>query len=306
MAPITLAVSIIAAGLIGLNAPIAVASAIRAPNADASAGNHTMPSPTIGLIKPGDSIGAVGSPLRGNTLYKGSADNSSGEAWYQLDKTGTATATIHVKNTSTGSSCTSQIVDLDNAYGSNGVVLQSTLNDNNAVTFPVTTPGLYYILLYGNGCFPTSTTTYSIEPKPSSAWIAPTPPATGTIKPGDSIGKVGKPLAGDTLYKGEADNATGEGWYQLEKTGTATATIRIENTVVLGSTNCANQVVYLDKGSGANIFYAHLGDNAATTFPVTTAGRYYIELIGDGCFPTTATTYSIEPEPGSAWRTTAP
>jgi hypothetical protein len=54
-------------------------------------------------------------------------------------------------------------------------VSQVGLGDNGAVNLQVTTAGLYYIELSGDGCSPTSTTTYSIEPETSSAWATPTP-----------------------------------------------------------------------------------------------------------------------------------
>ncbi len=266
-------------------------------------------SAATGKVKAGASIGAVGSPLLGDTLYKGTAATVSGQAWYQLDKTGAKTATVHVKDTSgSGSSCTSLVVDLDNANGVAGNVSQTILGDNGAVSLPVTTAGLYYIELSGNGCSPTTATTYSIEPEPSAAWTAPAPPTAGTTKAGVSIGAVGPPLLGDTLYKGTAAIVSGQAWYQLDKTGAKTATVRVEDTTVNGSTNCTSLVVDLDNANGVdgNVSQTILGDNGAVNLPVTTAGLYYIELSGNGCSPTTATTHSIEPENSAAWTTPSP
>ncbi len=266
----------------------------------------TSPTPpAAGTTKAGTSIGTLGAPLRGQKLYTGTAATQSSEAWYQLDKTGTATATIRVEDTviSGSTGCTSIQAYLDNAAGTSGVVNFTGLNDNGAVNFPVTTAGLYYIEIVGWNCTPSSATTYSVEPETASAWTSPTPPAAGTTKAGASMAMVGPPLLGDKLYKGTAATSSDEAWYQLDKTGTATATARVEDTVISGSTGCASIQAYLDNGTGGVVNSTGLNDNGAVNFPVITAGLYYIEIVGWNCTPTSATTYSVEPEPASAWTT---
>jgi hypothetical protein len=64
-------------------------------------------------------------PVRlGGMRYTATAATTSGEAWYQLDKTGCRTATILVEGTvvSGMSNCDGLVVDLDNAEASDGVV----------------------------------------------------------------------------------------------------------------------------------------------------------------------------------------
>jgi hypothetical protein len=268
----------------------------------------TPTPPTAGTTRAGVSIGTVGLPLRGDTLYKGTAATKSGEAWYQLDKTGTKTATVRVEDTvvSGMSNCDGLVVDLDNAKGAGGVVSSQVLSDNGAFNFPVGPAGLYYIEITGYDCTPDIGTTYSIEPETSSAWATPTPPTVGKIKASASMATVGPPLRGDTVYKGTAATRSGEAWYQLDKTGTKTATVRVEDTVVSGMSNCDGLVVDLDNGSGGVVSSQVLSDNGAFNFLVGPAGLYYIEITGYDCTPDIGTTYSIEPEPSSPWTSPMP
>ena len=290
--------------IIGWNCTPTTATTYSVEPETASAWTTPTP-PAAGTTKAGSSIGTVGAPLRGQKLYTGTAATRSSQAWYQLDKTGTATAIVRVEDTviSGSTGCGSIQAYLDNAAGTSGVVNSTGLNDNGAVNFPVTTAGLYYIEIIGWNCTPTTATTYSVEPETASAWTTPTPPAAGTTKAGTSMATVGPPLLGDTLYKGTAATSSGEAWYQLDKTGTATATIRVEDTVISGSTSCPSIQAYLDNGTGGVVNSTGLNDNGAVNFPVTTAGLYYIEIVGWNCTPTTATTYSVEPEPAAAWTT---
>ena len=145
-----------------------------------SGGGGTAPNPGPGSVKAGKSIGAVGSPLRGHMLYRGSL-GSVPDAWYQLDAKASG-ATIRVENTTVaGSPCATMQVTYDNADGSGGVIANPVQGDNSAVTFSVTAAGLYYIEITAFNCTATQATTYSIEPNPSSEWTAsPTAGATET------------------------------------------------------------------------------------------------------------------------------
>ena len=184
---------------------------------------------------------------------------------------------------------------------SGGVITNPVEGDNSAVTFTATAAGLYYIEIDSFNCTATNATTYSVEPEPGTGWAVPAPPTTGTTGAGTSIGTVGPPLQGDTLYKGTAATSTSQAWYQLDKAADAnTATIRVENTTVAGS-SCATIQVTLENSSGGVIANPVQGDNSAVTFSVTAAGLYYIEITAFNCTATQATTYSIEPNPSSEW-----
>ena len=263
----------------------------------------TPAPPATGTIKAGKSIGAVGSPLRGHMVYRGSL-GAVPDAWYQLDAKASG-ATIRVENTTiAGSPCATIRASYDNADGSGGVIANPVQGDNSAVTFTATAAGLYYIELNAFNCTATAATTYSVEPEPGTGWAVPAPPTTGTISAGTSIGTVGPPLQGDTLYKGTAATSTSQAWYQLDKAADAnTATIRVENTTVTGSA-CATIQVTLENSSGGVIANPVQGDNSAVTFTVTAAGLYYIEITAFNCTATQATTYSIEPNPSSEWTAT--
>jgi hypothetical protein len=149
----------------------------------------------------------------------------------------------------------------------------------------------------------------------ATAWAAPgsagdpVSPSAGTIKAGTSIGTVGDPLQGDTLYKGKIATTSTDAWYQLYKAaGSGTATIHFKDTTVAGSATCPDIAIHVDNADGTdgNVDSTSLGDNDAVTFSVTTAGQYYIELDSYNCGTGNAgATYSIEPEPSSEW-TAAP
>ncbi len=198
-----------------------------------SGGGGTAPNPATGTIKAGKSIGAVGSPLRGHMLYRGSLGPVP-DAWYQLDAKASG-ATIRVENTTVaGSPCATIRASYDNANGSGGVIANPVQGDNSAVTFTATAKGLYFIEIDSFNCTATAATTYSVEPEPGTGWAVPTPPTTGTISAGTSIGTVGPPLQGDTLYRGSLGPVP-DAWYQLDAKASG-ATIRVENTTVAGST----------------------------------------------------------------------
>ena len=262
--------------------------------------------PTPGTTKAGISIGRPSTPLLGHTLYTGTVANTSTDAWYQLYKTGTGTATIRFEDTTISGSatCPDMAVNVDNADGTNGNVDYTTLGDNAAATIDLTAPGQYYIEINSYNCGSGNAgATYSIEPEPSSFWITgPVPPAPGTTKAGVSIGRPSAPLLGHTLYTGTVTNTSTDAWYELYKTGTAVATIRLKDTTISGSATCPDIAINLDNtdGTNGNADYTTLGDNAAATMNLTAPGQYYIEINSYNCGSGNAgATYSIEPEPSS-------
>jgi len=240
-------------------------------------------------------------------LYTGTVANTSTDAWYQLYKTGTGTATIRFKDTTISGSatCPDIAINVDNTNGTNGNVDSTTLGGNAAATINLTAPGQYYVEITSWACSTGNAgSTYSIEPEPSSRFSAgPVPPTPGTTKPAASKSRVGPPLHGHELYRGKIAINTTQAWYQLNKaSGGGTATIRFEDTTISGlAVNCPDIAINLYKGS-QDVNSTTLGGNAAVTFNVTTAGHYYIQITSWACGGGNAgATYSVEPESSSGW-----
>jgi len=295
-------VSIVTAGLIGTS--FGATPAWAAPR---GAGDPVRP--VAGTVKAGNSIGTVGAPLQGNTVYRGKVATTSTDAWYHLYKAGRGTASIHFADTSGGAApCPDIAISLDNADGTAGNLDFGTLSANGSTSFLVTAPGQYYIEITSWACGSgTAGASYSIKPKGTSVWTkGPVPPAPGTTKAGISIGRPSAPLHGHTLYTGRVANTSTDAWYQLYKTGNGTATIRFEDTTVSGSATCPDIAVNVDNASGSNgnVDFTTPGDNGAATIILTAPGQYYIEITSWACSTGNAgSTYSIEPEPSSAWIT---
>ena len=291
-------VSIVTAGVIGTS--FAATPAWAAPR---GAGDPARP--VAATVKPGNSIGTVGAPLQGNTIYRGKVATTSTDAWYHLYKAGRGTASIHFADTSGGAApCPDIAISLDNADGTNGNVNFATLSANGSTSFLVTAPGQYYIEITSWACSTGNAgSSYSIKPKGTSAWTkGPVLPAPGTTKAGISIGRPSAPLLGHTLYPGRVANTSTDAWYQLYKTGNGTATIRFEDTTVSGSATCPDIGVSVDNadGSNGNVNFTSLGGNAAATINLTAPGQYFIEITSWACSTGNAgSTYSIEPEPSS-------
>src|SRR5215831_4957986 len=109
-------VSTVTAGVIGVTSGATLASA-----APRGAGDAVRP--VAGTVKAGTSIGTVGAPLQGNTVYRGKVATTSTDAWYHLYKAGRGTASIHFANTSGGAApCPDIAISLDDADGTNGNV----------------------------------------------------------------------------------------------------------------------------------------------------------------------------------------
>jgi len=101
-------------------------------------------------------------------------------------------------------------------------------------------------------------------------------------------------------------------WNGNKWTSVPTATVRIVNTTVDGSTSCAFVNVYLYDNHGAAdnpVGSATLWNNTAATLsvpgtlPGDPAGLYYLAITGafNPCHSAGAASYSIEPEPGTEW-----
>ena len=263
---------------------------------------------------PGSSIGTVGRPLQGGVVYQGSIATGDGAAWYQLYKASgpvPVTGTLRFDNTSVAGTAQAKCalsVRLDDTNGAN--LHHDLLPHGGVVSYDVTQPGQYYIELNaGAYCSGSSVgPAYSIEVNPPAQWTTgPPPPVVGQTSPGTSVGGIGPPLRGGTLYDGKVLTGIVAGWYQLYKASgpvPVTATLRFEDTSVPGTPEAACALrVRLDDTNGKNLHDALILPNTALTYDVTEPGQYYLEMsAGQYCSGTgPGPLYSIEPEPASEW-----
>jgi hypothetical protein len=228
---------------------------------------------------------------------------------------------VRVVNTSvSGANCSYLNVYLQDGNGVSDSALESaTLNANSAVTFNLSPSlggdpqGLYYIWVVGNGdCNSSDSATYTIEPEPGSEFASPARVATLAGHPGSGIGGAWPPLEGGVAYA-HTNYFTGypADWYAVyKKPDSATATIRVANTSIVGL-GCSYLTVNLYDNHGtadSALNSTTLTANGAVTFAVPgrlsgdPLGLYYVLLQGDSnCNPLSSASYTIEPEPGAQW-----
>ena len=268
-----------------------------------SGGGGTPPTTSVGTTGAGSSTGDVNAALLGATVYTGTVATTSNQYWYQLYKpsaSGTATVRFEDTTSSGSAACTDVAVEVTDADGN---ILDSTaLPDNSAVTYSVTNPGLYYVMVWAYGCSGTDGATYSIEPEPGSAWGPAPSPAHGTTAPGSSIGHVNAALRGDTVYSGTVVTSANQYWYQLYKpSAKGTATVRFADTTVYDATPCSDVAVQVTDADGNILDSTALSGNTAISYSVTNPGLYYVMVWAYGCSGSDGATYTIEPNPASAW-----
>jgi len=254
---------------------------------------------------------SIGNATQLTGAASGSLSSSIADNWYVVyPSKADGTVDISVKNTtSENAACTTVYTETYNVNGRNGVIDgYAGHGPGTSSAYTLTDSTQYYIELNTNGCSPAAgkAVTYSLKVVSGGGGTAPNP-ASGTADPGTSIGTVGAPLLGHTIYADSIPASTTDAWYVLYKAaGTAAATVRIVNTTVSGSSGCSavyTEIYDSDGRAGVVDGYAGLGDNSAATYSFTTAGQYYIELNLNGCSPgsTKGPTYSIEPEPAAQW-----
>ncbi len=263
------------------------------------------PTAKTGTTAAGASIGNVHAALLGDTVYHGTVVTSSNQYWYQIYKSsGKGTVTVRFEDTtvSDGSaSCFDIYVSLDNSDGA--VLNANPLGDDTAISYTVSDAGLYYLEVEAYSCGGTDGATYSIEANPPASLAAAPPAKVGTTGAGSSLNSVKAPLLGDTVYSGTVVTSTDQYWYRLYKpSGKGAATVRFADTTVSGgSASCYDLYVSLDNSDGVALDATPLADDTAVTYPLTAAGTYYIEISAYSCGGSDGATYSVEPNPASAW-----
>ncbi len=234
----------------------------------------------------------------------GSLASMVADDWYVVYPA-TSGGVIQVKatNTTAGSpTCSALEVAVRD---SSGTMLAGTgQGPNTSFSSPVSKVGSdrYFIELKTANCNPQAghAVTYSLQLQAGGGGVAPAPVA-GAVAAGASIGSAWPPLQGASSYTGTLASSLTDAWYVLDKhSSTSPATIRVENTTVVGSTTCVAMSVALRNTDGNMVSGSGLNDNTAVTLTVVNPGRYYLELTDEGC-AAGGTTYRIEPEPAAGW-----
>jgi hypothetical protein len=261
------------------------------------------PTATVVSGDPGASIGSVHAALRGDTVYTGTIVTSSNQYWYQLYKpSASGTATVRFANTTVSGSTACADVGVEVTDADGNVLDNNVLYDNTAVTYSVANGGLYYVAIYPFDCSGTDGATYTIEPNTPSAWSAAPTAKAGTTKGAGTRAHATTPILGDTVYGGTIVSSSNQYWYRLYKpSGKGTATVRFADTTVNGTTACADVGVEVTDAHANVLDSTVLYDNTAVTFSVANAGLHYVEIYPFDCGGTDGATYSIEPNPASAW-----
>jgi hypothetical protein len=252
----------------------------------------------------GGSIGKVGPALAGDTVYRGTVVTTSNEYWYQLYKPSSkGTGTVRVADTTVAGSspCSDVYVTLTDSDGN--TLDGDELGDDTAVVDSVLNAGLYYVEVSADACGGSDGATYSVEPNPPSVFASAPASKAGKAAGGGSVKRAGGPLVGDTVYTGTIATTSNVYWYKLYKpSGKGTATVRFADTTVYGgSANCSDVGLSLEDSHGNVLDEDTLGEDTAVDYTVTNPGTYYIEIFANACSGSDGATYSIEPNPASAW-----
>jgi len=252
----------------------------------------------------------------------GSLADGSDDWWVVYPKTPGETVSVTVHDTTPASApCGELHASLDSANGSAGSLQSGVLSGGTSEDLSASQGGSdrYYVEVTPDysACTPAGgePVTYTLALDAGGGGSAPSL-AQGSIAPGASIGPAWPPLQGATSYNGTIGTATGDSWFILYKKPDSTlGTIRVENTTVAGSTSCTlfYAALYGSTGTANTLASADVSDNAATTFsvpanePSDPQGRYYLEIVNNGTFCSSALgeTYSIEPGPAAEWNNPA-
>ena len=169
----------------------------------------TATAPARAAGGPGTNIGNA-ALLTGTTT--GSLPSASSDDWYVVYPSQVGgTVTIQITNTVQPPivCSTTLIAAIDNANGAAGPLVNAGVDANTTNTYSVSWPGStqYYVEL-SPGCSPApGPVTYSLEVVSGGGG---TPPSlsVGSVTAGASIGTVGSPLQGQTIYQGSIASST--------------------------------------------------------------------------------------------------
>jgi hypothetical protein len=240
------------------------------------------------------------------TSVNGSLGSTTQDDWWVIYPAATGgTVKLEISDTTGASApCTDLSVKIDGADGGNSQLSSPVLGADSSQDESVAQPGsgFYYVEVDTYACGSvTQPVTYSLNVRSGGGGKVPVV-AAGKTGAGSSIGHVGAALAGATVYSGTVVTTSNQYWYQLYKPSSpGTGTVRFADTTVAGSAPCSDLDVTLTDSDGNQLDSDPLGDNSAVSYSVSNAGLYYLEVSAYGCGGSDGATYSIEPNPPSAF-----
>lgn len=216
-------------------------------------------------------------------------------------------------NVASGANCGQLSAALDGTDGTSQQIDSSGINQASSAQLSGSSAGSdrYYVEVdpQCGSDLPEGGIPYTITVNSGGGGTVPSP-AGGSVTAAAGIGGAWPPLQGHTIYSQSINfNGGTEHWYVLsKKPDSTTATIRIQNTTVDGSTSCAvmSTNLYDNSGTTGPINGINLNNNQAgvLTVPASQAGDpqgiFYLEVDADGydCGSGGAS-YTIEPEPAA-------
>jgi hypothetical protein len=273
-----------------------------------------------GLAAAGGSSAAVAAAGAGTNIGNaavlateatGSLGNTEQDDWWVIyPASAGGTVELEVSDTTSASApCGDVTFTIDGPDGGNSQLAQSTLGAGSSQKVSVDEPrsGFYYVEMDTAYCGSViQPITYSLRVLSGGGGKIPAV-TVGKTGPGGSIGYVHSALVGATVYSGTVATSRDEYWYQLYKPSSAgSGTVRFADTTVYGSAPCSDVDVTLTDADGNTLDSNVLGDDTAVSYPVTDAGLYYLEVSAAYCSGSDGATYSIEPNPPTAFSAAPP
>lgn len=268
-----------------------------------------QPAASIAAASPGTDIGNAG-VLTGTGA--GTINTGSDQWWVIYPGSAGKTVSVTVDDSvASGTNCGNIQAVLYSTQGTGQQIQGLGVNAGTSGQLSGSAAGSdrYYVEVYpqcGSGV-PSIPYTVKLD---SGGGGTPPSPAKGSVTPASGLGGAWPPLQGHTMYTQSINfNGGTENWYVLsKKPDSTTATIRIQNNTVSGSTSCAVMFASLfdNTGTSNQITRVALNNNQASvlTVPANQAGDpkgiFYLEVTEDGfdCGSGGAN-YTIEPEPAA-------
>jgi hypothetical protein len=298
--------------------PVAAASAAPAtPGAPAATAAPAVQATPASKAAPAAQAAPAANPVAGSSIGDAgvltSANGGSGaivtgsdDWWVIYASSAGATVTVTVAdNAASNASCASIFAALYDTTGTRNRIAAAGIGAASAQQLSGRSAGSdrYYVEVTTNGC--ASGAPYSVTLNGGGGGPVPSL-AAGSIGAGTSIGSAWPPLQGSTSYPATLSASSSEDWYVLYKKADSTAaTIRVSDTTVTGSVNCAsiNAYLYDNTGTGNRIAATGVSDDGTITYQLPgmeasdSQGRYYL-LIWTSC-GNGGQTYTVEPEAGA-------
>jgi hypothetical protein len=258
-------------------------------------------------VTAGTSIGNAGQ-LTGTG--SGTILSSSDDWWVIFPSSAGATVSVTADNNASNGTQCNVTATLEGTDGTAQVLTSVNVapGGSNDLSGSAPSSDRYFVEVTPSNCI--ASAAYSLHLTGGGGGAAPAP-AKGSIGPGASIGTAWPPLQGHSIYSRSINFSGGtEQWYVLfKKPSSSTASIRVQNTTVDGSTTCAvfDVRLFTNVGTSSQVVGSRMFSNAAVDLTVPASepgdpqGRYYLEVLSDGldCGGSGGATYTVEPESGT-------